>query len=133
MHSNKFGIIFGIIFLLIGIISGSVGYFFYIKSEDAGFNDNDSNNDLKLNVYGIKSHSSNNSLYVCKNQNLNCNDVVLELDAETKNAMIIDVGGDNVTYGIQSSKDVFSYVLYVDNGLKLYDINSKQTKKIDMN
>ena len=49
------------------------------------------NNDLKLNVYGIKGQSSSDSLYVCKNQNLNCKDVVLELDVETKNAEVTDL------------------------------------------
>lgn len=128
MNKNK-GWILGFVFLLIGIVLGGVGYFFYNKSKDAAFD----NNDLKLNVYGIKGQSSSDSLYVCKNQNLNCKDVVLELDVETKNAMILDIGGDKVSYGIQSSKDIFSYVLYVDNGLNLYDINSKKLKKIDMN
>lgn len=129
MNKNK-GWILGIVFLLIGIVLCGVGYFLYNKTEDNGFNDN---NNLKLNVYGIDGQYSNDSLYVCKNQNLNCKDVVLELDVETKNAVIVDVGGNKVSYGIQSSKDIFSYVLYVDNGLKLYDINNKNLKKIDMN
>ena len=111
--------------LIGGIIIGFLGYYIYDDNTNTS-NTNDTQN--KLYVYGDKKLNN-----ICKQRGLNCPDVVLEIETETNNAMILDVGrSDDESYFYNASGD-FTYVLYVDNGMKLYDVNSKKIKKIDVN
>lgn len=114
-------VVLGILFFVLGIIDG----YKEAKSE------NNNDNSYKLSVYGIKDFLDN-SLYVCDGQSVNCNDIVLTIDTETDNAVIVDLGGEEVTYGILSNKDVYSYIVYYDNGLKMYDLNKKESHKIEL-
>ena len=75
-------------------------------------------NENVLKVYG----NGNN---LCENSDVNqCNDIVISIETETNNPILL-----NVSPYITSK---FSYVLYYDNGLKLYDINEKVSKNIDV-
>ena len=76
-----------------------------------------------LNVYGS---NSNGSSYLCNSfDNYRCNDIVIKLKTETSKPLLIKTSQ-------RSSKNEFSYVLYQDNGLKLYNINDKTTLLIDI-
>ena len=139
MEKNNKGLTICLMIVSIIAIGGIVGsIYFYNKSmsinnicEDDNKVSNKSNSKF-LNIYGIKNMSNEKSLYICGKRNGHCQDIVLTIDTETDNAMILHLGGKEVSYGIESSKDTYSYIAYVDNGLKIYDLNTNDTKKIDL-
>ena len=129
---SKNGLKVAFITILIVAIGGIFGTcYFYNKS----LKSNSTLNSSKiLNIYGINSYYNNSeSLYICEQKNNHCQDIILTINTETNKATIIGlIGVNKVAYGIEASKNDFSCIVYVDNGLKMYNINTKEYKTIDI-
>ena len=110
-----------VVVILALLLMISVGFIVY----DKVFKKSDNNSNISdgskyvLKVYG------NNYSNICEKQDISyCNKVVHTIDAETSDPLILKVSDSNSD---------FEYVLYEDNGLKLYDVDKKSIKKIDSN
>ncbi len=115
-ESNKKNIIvFVIAFLiifLIGICFITVKYLLPKKGDT--INDNQSNNTYELNIY---KYSESNSY--CLEKGEYCDKFAFSIETETKDAKTLDINNSN-------------YILYKDNGLKVYDVNNKKSEKLKL-
>ncbi len=102
---SKISIIVSIIILL--VVVGLLGYNYLLKGK------------YVLNVY----NDDNNEGHYCYNDDVigqSCTKIAFTIKTESKDAKI------------KTFDDNHFFMLYDDNGLKLYDIKNKQTKKIDL-
>lgn len=86
-------------------------------------NGEDSNNDVQ-DGYTLNLYTNDRGLFCPEKSDYNdCNKVFLTIDVESKDAKIFDSN-------IFDSDKKEGYVLYVDNGLKYYDIGTKKSTEI---
>ena len=117
-ENKKKNLIIGVLGILLVISLAFIVYDKVLKNDDKSLNEgNESNHTLK--VYG------NDFTSICEKQDLSyCNKVVHTIDVETSDPLILKVS---------DSFSDFVYVLYEDNGLKLYDDKKKNITRIDSN
>ena len=117
-ENKKKNVIIGVLGILLVISLAFTVYDKVLKNDDKSLNEgNESNHTLK--VYG------NDFTSICEKQDLSyCNKVVHMIDVETSDPLILKVS---------DSFSDFVYVLYEDNGLKLYDAKKKNITRIDSN
>jgi len=134
MKNNKLLAILFIIVLILAIAGGFGTYYFYQKSIDNNKKNESLDKKNELIIYGsINSYST----YYCSKINEYHHEKVLAIETETENPILIDVATfdekyRNINSCVSFSEDSDSYVLYWDNGLKIYNINTKEIKKIDI-
>ena len=94
------------------------------KDEDSTNKKDDSALEYKIEVYGKKYDSG--AYYICNHQSRedDCKNVLFSIKTESANAQIIK------SYLSQESS--FQYIIYNDNGIKLYNIKEENSKKIDV-
>ena len=120
---SKFGLVILIIFLIILLFCG--GYFIYKKIyiEDSSNNENNNNDNNNSgnnseNDYSIKIYKTDTNDFCFKYDENNCKDLVFIIKTETNNSKVL----------YQTKK----YILYDDNGLKLYNSNNNEIIKINL-
>ncbi len=120
---NKKGIIiFVIVFLTIFLIVTCFITFKYLLPKDNDINPDNNQQEDNANQYNYKYKLdiyTNEGSYYCKEQSDYCNTLAFTIKTETLDAKVLDIDNN-------------SYILYKDNGLKLYDINKKEISKIDL-
>ena len=120
MEESKKGKLNIILVIIIIILLGICSYLTY----DKFFKENkkeDVSTDNVLNIYGYKFDEKS---YICKEKSDSCNEVILNIKTESANAFIMNIEDG---YSINES----TYVLYFDNGIKVYKTSSKITNEIE--
>ena len=117
---SKKNLIICILSFLLVLSFGFIVYDKVVKNNNESSNGNQSSNSGSS-KYVLKVFGNNHS--ICEKQDISyCSKVVFTIDAETPDPLILRVS---------DSDSDFEYVLYEDNGLKLYDVDKKSIKKID--
>ena len=130
-NSRKNGVIIVLIILILGL-AGFCSYLMFFKDDnkpvDCKETKNDDNNekevkDEKILIYGKK--TDNGAYLVCnhKDESDDCKNVLFSINTETSNASVIH---------ISLLEDVYNYIVYYDNGVKLYDVKENKSNKVDI-
>ena len=103
-------ILIGILLFLLGLSLFYIGYDNFFKENK---NENTTNTENVLKVYGKDGN-------ICKEQSRDCNDVVVTLKVNNKDASILYI------------EDKEGYVLYLDDKIKMYDLKTENVKELDI-
>ena len=99
--------------IIIVILILLLGYLLYDKFLSK--RDKVSNNQNILTIYG---YENSNSKVACQGQNIECDQVISTIKVNNQNANIIHIWNN--------------YVLYFDDKMKVYDVNSDEIKELDI-
>ena len=111
-------ILLSIIIVILVLLSGYLLYDkFFNTNNNIGDNKDDkvSNNKNVLNIYGSEYGSLK---FACQGKRTSCNKIIATIEVNNKNANIIYIWNN--------------YVLYFDDKMKIYDINNRETKELDI-
>lgn len=133
-RSNAKNIVIGILIVLLLALAGLSSYLLFFKENDNKTNDckdvviDDKKEEVsvknKIEIYGKK--MDNGAYLVCNHQDESddCKNTLFTIETETANANIIHMN---------LSPDNFQFIIYYDNGVKLYDIKEEKSSKLDIN
>ena len=126
---SKFGIVILIIFLIILLFGG--GYFIYkqIYIEDSSNNESNNNNNNNSNNSSDVIDTSNYK-YIMKVYKTDTNDFCFEYDENYCKDLVFTIKMETDNYKVLSKNK--KYILYDDNGLKLYNSNNNKIIKVNL-
>ena len=126
---SKFGIVILIIFLIILLFGG--GYFIYkqIYIEDSSNNERNNNNNNNSNNSSDVIDTSNYK-YIMKVYKTDTNDFCFEYDENYCKDLVFTIKMETDNYKVLSKNK--KYILYDDNGLKLYNSNNNKIIKVNL-
>ena len=126
---SKFGIVILIIFLVVLLFGG--GYFIYkqIYIEDSSNNESNKNDNNNSNNSSEVIDTSNYK-YSMKAYKTDTNDLCFEYDETYCKNLVFTLKMETDNYKVLSKNK--KYILYDDNGLKLYNSNNNEIIKIDL-
>lgn len=132
-RNNTKNVVIIILAVLLLALAGYCSYLTFFKKEDNKTDcintkkddyKEEKNIQNKIDIYGIKSDSG--AYYICnhKSDTDECKNVLFTINTDTANASIIHLSISN--------DNTFQYIIYYDDGVKLYNVKDESIKKIDI-
>ena len=130
-NSRKNSVIIVLIILVLGL-AGFCSYLMFFKEDNKPVDckeektDNNKETEVKDNkiiIYGKKTDSGVYLVCNHKSESDDCKNVLFSINTETSNASVIH---------LSLGEDGYNYIVYYDNGVKLYDIKENKSNKVDI-